>query len=254
MGNHFRRNAFIKLPGLLLISAVMLHARIATAADIAIDIGHTLAKPGCISAAGLTEWSFNRKLAYAVESNLSAIGVSTHLINGDGKIDSLTKRTVLAARDRIFVSIHHDSVKQRFKPVSDQQFKGFSLWISPRNKDFRQSVGCATLIADQLLEAGFKPSHYHADSIVGEGRPVVDWDRGIFINQNLSVLATARGPAVLIEGGVIVNPAEEEWLNDPVMTAKQAQAIAKGLRQCISGRVVDVSRLSYSLPKRGAQS
>jgi N-acetylmuramoyl-L-alanine amidase len=92
------------------------------------------------------------------------------------------------------------------------------------------------LIADQLLQAGFQPSHYHADPVLGENRPVVDWQRGIFTNNNLLVLATARGAAVLVEAGVIVNPAEEAWLADPAVVASQSAAIAAGLRQCVIGQ------------------
>jgi N-acetylmuramoyl-L-alanine amidase len=206
----------------------------ALAADIAIDVGHTLLKPGVISAAGIPEIEYNRKLASVVVQKLETAGVSTHLINADGNIGSLGERTAQASGDRLFISIHHDSVKQRYHPVTDPQFKGFSLWVSQRNADFPGSVRCASLLADQLLRAGFQPSHYHADPVLGENRPVVDWQRGIFTNNNLLVLGTARGVAVLVEAGVIVNPAEEAWLADPVVVATQAQAIAAGLEHCIS--------------------
>jgi N-acetylmuramoyl-L-alanine amidase len=117
----------------------------------------------------------------------------------------------------------------------DPRFKGYSLWVSQRNTDFEESVRCAKLIADQLLNAGFQPSHYHADAVYGENRPVLDWDRGIFTNNQLAVLATARGPAILIEVGVIANPVEESVLSDPAVTETQALAIAAGLQQCIAG-------------------
>ena len=212
----------------------LLQPGLAGGADIAIDVGHTLLNPGVISAAGIPEIEFNRKLALAVARHLGNTGVSTRVINEEGNIGSLGERTAQAVKDRFFISIHHDSVKQRYKPVTDPQFKGFSLWVSQLNIDFPGSVRCATLIADQLLQAGFVPSHYHADPVFGENRPVVDWGRGIFGNSNLSVLRTARGPAVLIEAGVIVNPAEEATLSDPAVVAKQSMAIAAGLKRCIS--------------------
>jgi N-acetylmuramoyl-L-alanine amidase len=220
----------------ILFLATLMSFEFARAADIAIDVGHTLLKQGVISAAGIPEIEFNRRLAQAVENNLHTAGVSTHLINADGNIGSLGERTAQASRDRLFISIHHDSVKQRYHPVTDPQFKGFSLWVSQRNTDFPGSVRCASFIADQLLRAGFQPSHYHADPVLGENRPVVDWQRGIFTNNNLLVLATARGVAVLVEAGVIVNPAEEAWLADPAVVASQSAAIATGLRQCVIGQ------------------
>ncbi len=211
-----------------------MHLGSARAADIAIDVGHTNLNPGVVSAAGVPEIEFNRRLALAVSRNLGLAGVSTQIINGDGNIASLGERTAAAAKDRLFVSIHHDSVKQRYKPVTDPQFKGYSLWVSRRNVDFQGSVRCAVLIADQLRQAGFQPSHYHADSVLGESRPVVDWERGVFSNNNLAVLATARSPAVLIEASVIANPEEEAILGDPVVVATQAQTIATGLARCVS--------------------
>jgi N-acetylmuramoyl-L-alanine amidase len=213
----------------------MLCFGLAQAADIALDVGHTRLKPGVISAAGIPEIEYSQKLALAVEENLHNAGISTHLINADGNIGSLGERTAQAAKDRLFISIHHDSVKQRFKPVTDPQFRGYSLWVSQSNANFPRSLRCATQIADQLLQTGFKPSHYHADPIFGESRPVVDWERGIFTNDNLVVLKMARGPAVLIEAGVIANPAEDAWLADPAVSATQAQAIATGLERCVSG-------------------
>lgn len=220
----------------ILFLATLLSFGFARAADIAIDVGHTLLKPGVISAKGIPEIEYNRKLALAVVQKLEEAGVGTHVINADGNIGSLGGRTAQAVRDRLFISIHHDSVKQRYKPVTDPQFKGFSLWISQRNADFPGSVRCASLIADQLLRSGFQPSHYHADPVLGENRPVVDWQRGIFTNNNLLVLGTARGAAVLIEAGVIVNPAEEAWHADPAVVAMQSAAIATGLRQCVIGQ------------------
>ena len=221
--------------GRLLALVALLSTGSSYAAEIAIDTGHTLAKPGTISESGVSEFDFNRKFVRALAQSLGTVGVSSHIINDSGKIGSLVARTAQAKLDRLFISIHHDSVKQRYRPVRDPRFKGYSLWVSQRNTDFEESVRCAKLIADQMLNAGFQPSHYHADAVYGENRPVLDWDRGIFTNNQLAVLATARGPAILIEVGVIANPVEETVLSDPAVTETQARAIAAGLQQCIAG-------------------
>jgi N-acetylmuramoyl-L-alanine amidase len=221
--------------GRLLALVALLSTGFSYAAEIAIDTGHTLAKPGTISESGVSEFDFNRKFVRALAQSLGTVGVSSHIINDSGRIGSLVARTAQAKSDRLFISIHHDSVKQRYRPVIDPRFKGYSLWVSQRNTDFEESVRCAKLIADQMLNAGFQPSHYHADAVYGENRPVLDWDRGIFTNNQLAVLATARGPAILIEVGVIANPVEETVLSDPAVTEAQAHAIAAGLQQCIAG-------------------
>jgi N-acetylmuramoyl-L-alanine amidase len=221
--------------GRLLALVALFSTGFSYAAEIAIDTGHTLAKPGTISESGVSEFDFNRKFVRALAQSLGTVGVSSHIINDSGRIGSLVVRTAQAKLDRLFISIHHDSVKQRYRPVKDPRFKGYSLWVSQRNRDFEESVRCAKLIADQMLNAGFEPSHYHADAVYGESRPVLDWDRGIFTNNQLAVLATARGPAILIEVGVIANPVEETVLSDPAVTETQAHAIAAGLKQCIAG-------------------
>ena len=210
-------------------------AGLSHAAEIAIDIGHTIEKPGAISESGVSEFYFNRRFVRILEKHLESVGVSSHIINDSGNVSSLTGRTTLARKDRLFVSIHHDSVKQRYRPVQDPRFMGFSFWVSERNAYFQESFRCARLIADQMLMAGFRPSHYHADAVYGENRPVADRDRGIFINSQLAVLAAARGPAILIEVGVIANPREEAVLSDPAVTESQAHAIATGLRHCLAG-------------------
>ena len=221
--------------GRLLALVALFSTGFSYAAEIAIDTGHTLAKPGTISESGVSEFDFNRKFVRALAQSLGTVGVSSHIINDSGRIGSLVVRTTQAKLDRLFISSHHDSVKQRYRPVKDPRFKGYSLWVSQRNTNFEESVRCAKFIADQMLNAGFQPSHYHADAVYGENRPVLDWDRGIFTNNQLAVLATARGPAILIEVGVIANPVEETVLSDPAVTETQAHAIAAGLQQCIAG-------------------
>lgn len=203
------------------------------AADIAIDIGHDLVNPGCTSASGIVELEFNRRLAKAVVAEVESNGQTTHLLNEDGRTESLVARTAMAAKDRLFVSIHHDSTQAKFQPVTDSRFAGFSIWVSRKNRHYAASVECARKVGDGLLEAGFRPSHYHADRIYGENRPVIDWDRGIFARDELVVLKTARTPALLVEGGVIVNPAEETHLSKPETLSTQAKAIAVGLSKCL---------------------
>lgn len=84
-----------------------------------------------------------------------------------------------------------------------------------------------------MLQAGFKPSTYHADKIPGESRPVIDWERGIYANDDLIVLKTAKSKAILIEAGVIVNPIEEAYLLKSSTVSLQAKLISRALYDCI---------------------
>ncbi len=207
---------------------------LAWSADVAIDIGHTLEKPGAISAAGVPEFEFNLPLAQRLGERLEAAGLTVQLINREGKAPSLESRTAQAANDRLFVSIHHDSVKAKYRPVKDERFQGFSFWLSESGVEPARSLLCAKAMADHLLAAGFRPSHYHADPVVGENRAVIDWSRGIFGNQNLAVLRTARQPAVPIEAGVIAHPEEEQRLANPVVRERIAVALADGIVVCLA--------------------
>jgi N-acetylmuramoyl-L-alanine amidase len=208
-------------------------ASLAAGAEVAIDIGHYLAEPGVISASGVSEFELNRRLAEAVASLLADSGVQVRLIGADGQQASLTARIREARGTRLFASIHHDSTQPRFQPIRDQRFAGFSLWVSRKNRDAAASIACAGQVADKLIEAGFAPSHYHADPVIGEGRPVIDWQRGIFARDELVVLKIAHSPAILIEAGVVVNPVEEARLREPEVFRAQVAAIAAGLRVCL---------------------
>jgi N-acetylmuramoyl-L-alanine amidase len=208
-------------------------ACLAAGFDVALDIGHYIDEPGVISASGVSEFELNRRLARAVADILVEGGVRVRLIGADGQHASLTARTREAYGARLFASIHHDSTRAKFQPVRDPRFAGFSLWVSRKNRAADASIACAAQVADQLIEAGFVPSHYHADPDIGEGRPVIDWQRGIFARDALAVLNTAHGPAVLIEAGVVVNAAEEARLREPAVFHRQAAAIAAGLRACL---------------------
>lgn len=206
---------------------------LAASPEVALDIGHYLEEPGVISASGVPEFELNKRLADEVASLLDSSGVPVRVIGADGRHDSLTVRTREARGARLFASIHHDSTRAIFQPVRDPRFAGFSLWISRKNRAADASIACARRVADKLIEAGFKPSHYHADPVFGEGRPVIDMRRGIFARDALAVLNTAHSPAILIEAGVVVNPEEEARLRQTEVFRAQAVAIAAGLRACL---------------------
>jgi N-acetylmuramoyl-L-alanine amidase len=213
--------------------ALLAKASLAAGPELALDIGHYLEEPGVISASGVTEFELNRKLAEAIASVLADHGVPTRLIGADGLHASLGARTHEARGTRLFASIHHDSTRAKFQPVRDPRFAGFSLWVSRKNRESDASIACAGHVADKLIEAGFTPSHYHADPELGESRPVIDWQRGIFARDALAVLNSAHSPAILIEAGVVVNPEEEAHLRRPEVFKAQAEAIAAALRICL---------------------
>lgn len=210
---------------------------------VALDIGHTLAKPGATSARGVPEFEFNRALATRVEATLGEREFRTRVVNADGKIADLAERPAQAGDADFFLSIHHDSAQPRYlsrwrhqgktRAYSDR-FAGFALFVSRKNPYLAQSLACASVIGLALRQAGFQPSRYHAEPIEGENRPFADEANGVHYYDDLIVLKLAKTPAALLEAGVILNRDEEKTLAEPETQAAIARAVREGLRACLT--------------------
>jgi N-acetylmuramoyl-L-alanine amidase len=226
------------ISGLLIVSL----ARAAVAASIAVDVGHYLAEPGVISARGIPEFDYNLRLAREISDTLRRAGHRTLLIGDDGLAEKLGSRAPRAAGMNLFVSIHHDSVQPRFLSswesggetyLYSDHFSGFSLFVSRLNSHTDASLKCASAIGAALRSAGFVPSRYHADPIVGENRPFADEANGVHYFDNLAVLKTASIPALLFEAGVIVNRDEELRMRDPAVRRSIAGAVLSAVSGCL---------------------
>jgi len=203
------------------------------AAAVAVDVGHYAAEPGVISASGRPEFEYNLDLSQRVKADLEALGLKVRLIGERGDYAVLHYRTRDAAGADLFLSIHHDSVKERLLPRA-AEFSGFSLFVSRGNGHVDRSLACASAIGARMRAAGFAPSRYHADGVLGENRAFADETNGVHYYDNLAVGKTAPMPSVLFEAGVIVNPAEDAKLRDPQVQARIARAVAEGTKQCLN--------------------
>ncbi|WP_035058897.1 N-acetylmuramoyl-L-alanine amidase family protein [Andreprevotia chitinilytica] len=217
---------------LLTLVAMSIGLNAANAAEIALDIGHSLKKPGAISASGRKEFDFNVALGRVVAAELENHGLAVRLIGIDGDRDVLTDRTKQAVGATFFLSLHHDSVQPQYLKEAER-FSGYSLFVSRKNPQPEASLACATRIADALLAAGMHPSLHHAEPIPGENRPLADKARGIYWFDDLIVLKTATQPAVLLESGVIVNAREEAWLASPAGRQTIARAVGAAVPECV---------------------
>jgi N-acetylmuramoyl-L-alanine amidase len=209
---------------------------------VALDVGHSLKRPGAVSARGVPEFAFNQALAAPVADALRESGYAPRLIGVDGNIHDLRGRTSRAQGAAFFLSIHHDSVQPRYldtwmidgvKRAYSDRFSGFSLFVSRANPALEQSLDCAVAIGARLRRAGFTPSLHHAEPIPGENRPLADTANGVYFFDDLVVLKTAAMPAVLIEAGIIVNRRDEFRLQENKARHAIAQAIAQGLDACL---------------------
>lgn len=223
---------------ILLIFGYAIDALTAHATTIALDVGHSLTKPGATSARGVPEFVFNRSLVLVLRDELQARGFSVLTIGEQGDVRDLYSRPASAKGADLLLSVHHDSVQPQYlkdwqyggkRHRKSERFSGFSLFVSRANASFPMSLQCASSIGAALRNAGFQPSAYHAEKIPGEDRPFADEVNGVHYFDDLVVLKTATLPAVLLEAGVLVNPADELLLSELATRQKIAAAVANAM-------------------------
>lgn len=193
---------------------------------VAIDIGHSKSEPGAISARGRYEFNFNDTFARElVEASQKKRTLKLFLVNPLGETLELTDRTKRAAAQRaeLFVSIHHDSVQDKYLRSWEHDntsqkfttaFSGFSVFVSSLNREFDASRKLAELISTNWKALDLKQSLHHAEPVHGENRKLIRWDLGVY-DAPFAVLRSASMPAVLLELGVIANRDEEALLELP---------------------------------------
>jgi N-acetylmuramoyl-L-alanine amidase len=193
--------------------------------SIVLDVGHSIDASGATSARGATEYDFNLRLAKHFEESLSAAGFANeHLMISRGRGRSgLLQRSAQAAKlaANLFLSIHHDSVQDfylqkwtyegKVREFSDR-FRGYSIFVSYENPQFKSSLMAARFLGDELQARGLQFTRHHAEDIRGEHRQLIDDRRGIYRFDDLVVLKNTKAPALLFEAGVIVNREEEVLL------------------------------------------
>ena len=210
---------------------------------VAIDPGHTPKHFGALSARGVKEYLFNKKIAEVLQRELQREpGIESFIVNWEGKEIGLKQRVAIAAvkRANLFLSLHHDSAQERYfsdwdyngkKLRYSDKFSGYSIFVSHKNPYFDQSYSFAKHLGKSLLEAGMHPSLHHAEKIKGESRELLDDKLGIYRFDDLIVLKYAKMPAVLLECGVIVNRKEELKLASSQFRVKLAHAIIEALKE-----------------------
>ncbi|MDB5804816.1 MAG: N-acetylmuramoyl-L-alanine amidase [Betaproteobacteria bacterium] len=194
----------------------------------------------------MIEFNFNRALALAIDARLKSAGYRTELIGADGQAAELAGRPRRAREvgATVFLSIHHDSARERYlrdwdydgqaRRYVDQRFQGYSLFVSRQNPQWRQALECASTLGANLRAAGFKPSRYHADPVMGESREFADEANGVHFFDNLAVLRNSTSmPALLFEAGVILNREEEARMSTDATRARIADAVAEAMPQCV---------------------
>jgi N-acetylmuramoyl-L-alanine amidase len=224
---------------LLILPLILLSAPI-----IAIDTGHTPKRYGCTSARGVPEFLYNQRIAIELLMALQDEKIDSFMINENSSEIGLLERTK-EAKDRgatLFISIHHDSVQSKFLSTWEfngrdlkysDNFKGYSMFISLKNKYAKESKRFANTLGKKLLKSGFTPTLHHTQKIKGEYRELIDKEKGIYRFDGLAVLRTATIPAILLECGVIVNRDNETLINTKAYRSTLVKAIVDSIKKLI---------------------
>ena len=207
---------------------------------VSIDIGHSKKRSGAISATGIGEYQYNKRAAIDLFYALEKRGIESFFVNPKEEEISLKERVVRSARGNadLFVSMHHDSVKEKYlkkwkynnkNHVYCDNFKGYGLFISHKNKYFKESLRVASDIGKYLRAKHFSPTLHHTEKIKGENKKMYDREKGIYRYDNLVVLKYAKSPALLIENGVILNRNELDDLDNSTYRQRFIDGIVSGI-------------------------
>lgn len=213
---------------------------------VAIDIGHTSKRPGAVSARGVPEYLFNKKIAVLLYKKLQQDRRfrRSFLINETGSDISLADRALIAQRlgADLLLSIHHDSVEPEdlsdwfyqgeIRPYCDK-FAGHSIFYSENNDRPLESLMFATVLGTEMLRAGFCPTLHHVKKFTGGDKALIDRARGIYRYNQLIVLKKSTMPAVLFECGIIKSRTEELKLLQPRYQARLADTLYQALKKYV---------------------
>lgn len=206
---------------------------------VAIDVGHSASKAGAKSARGKEEFAFNLRFAEELIQRSTSWPNLKLLLLGESDRQSLIGRVRAAGRigAQVFVSIHHDSVNDKYlqswifngKTLAYADgFRGYSIFISKQGARVRSSLALATRLGERLRANNLTPTLHHAEKIRGESRELLQPELGIYEAPFL-VLTKNKMAAILFEVGVIVNRAEEVDLESKNYRAKLQTSLLDAL-------------------------
>jgi N-acetylmuramoyl-L-alanine amidase len=209
---------------------------------VALDIGHQPTAPGATAADGRMEYEFNRRMVEVIAADLQQDDrIRVVIVNPEARRISLSGRAAAAraAGAQLLLSIHHDSVNDRYLEADRDldgrvlhfcdRFRGYSVFYSEKNRDSSQSLDFAQTLGHAMRRQGLTPTLHHAEPIKGENRKLVNRDLGVYRFDDLIVLKSAAMPAALLECGVIVNRSEEAEL----LTKERQEKVVAAIHEAV---------------------
>jgi N-acetylmuramoyl-L-alanine amidase len=218
---------------------------------VALDIGHLPTAAGAMGADGKMEYEFNRRMVKLIAADLQQNDrIRTVIVNREAEPITLSGRAAVAkaAGADLLLSIHHDSVNDRYLKAEREadgrvlhycdRFHGYSVFYSGKNRAAEQSLDFAQALGRAMRSQGLTPTLHHAEPIKGENRELVNPDLGIYRFDDLIVLKSAAMPAALLECGVIVNRSEEAEL----LTEERQQKVVAAVHEAVMAMLDIASR------------
>jgi N-acetylmuramoyl-L-alanine amidase len=231
---------------------------------VVVDVGHTVAVPGALSARGVAEYAFNLQLAQETRQALVNAGFDNAVLMIIDKPPprGVVERALIAngIPADLFISIHHDSVPDNLLQTWDYEgqpnhynddYPGYAIFISNDNGDRAGSFMFGSLLGKALQERGLQYTPHYTLSIMGHRqRILVDAKAGVYRYDQLIVLRMTRMPAVLLEAGSIVNRQEEMILASPERRALTSAAVVAAVEEFCAARARPTAAKAVSRPGR----
>ena len=173
---------------------------------VVVDVGHTVAVPGAISARGVPEYAFNLQLGTAIKGALVAAGFTetTLLVTATAPWRGLVERAARAnaMHANLFIAVHHDSVPDNLLKTwqyagQDQRYNddypGYAIFISNDNADRAGSLKFGSLLGKELQARGLHYTPHYTLPLMGHRRrELVDAKAGVYRYDQLIVLRETR--------------------------------------------------------------
>jgi len=217
---------------------------------VIVDVGHTAAVPGAMSARGVPEYTFNLNLAQDVKQSLVDAGFdkTVLLITSKAPFLGLFERAIRANAmgANLFISLHHDSVPDDLLQTwqyegQDHHFNdnypGYAIFISNQNGDRAGSLQFGKFLGAELQARGlgYTP-HYILPIMRHRRRELLDADAGVYRYDELIVLQRTHMAAALLEAGSIINRQEEAVLASTERRAVTSAAITAAVEDFCAAR------------------
>lgn len=201
---------------------------------VALDVGHRPGEGGR-SASGLPEHNFNLRFAAALERQLRQQGLDVRRLPTGLSLADRARRAEHAA---LLLSVHHDarSARPKGNTQGESGLQNVRLASSVDGSGYALTIGsggpralrCAQGIGQRLQASG---RHFSDHASAGK----LTWaDARLGVRSVAgNPLLNAGTPAVQLDVADISRPSEERLARDVRWVRQQAQAVARGVRECL---------------------